>query len=197
MANTTRAYTNIKTIEDFKNDLLEYPQYVNSALFQKVTLLKSIQALNAMDEETSQKFLECLHHIDKKQSCPGSSNGNRFHKVPTILASAIYFAYYPTSIEGLNYDEIAILSKYSIPEAIEFYQTASTNWTKSLLGEITSKSDDHMALSGYMELASCQMDFGSTPEAVAKYFHETPPQTLRQEVHIFTEKQIEKGGIYL
>lgn len=197
MANNTRAYTTVKTIEDFKSNLLEYPEYVDKNFMPKDLIQMSLQGLNEMDRETSTRFLTCLHHIDKKFSEAGAANANRFHKVPTILASAIYFAYCKDSIEGLSDDEIALLSEYSIPEPFNFYETAKTTWPKELLGAINSVSDDYMELQDYMLLADHQINEGTSKQEVITYFTETPHEIIKNTAFAYVAEQFEKGAIYL
>lgn len=197
MARTLKAFTSVKTINDLKNNLLEYPIYTERSFIDDSTLKLALHGLDVMDENISQQFIAYLHHVDTKMNCPGAANGNRYHKVPTILAGAIYFAYYPDTIADLNFDEIAILSKFSTVEPLSFYKQARNRWTKELLSQITSLSTDHMALSSFMELANLKLDSGMSSSQVTEYMGNTPPATLSQTAYDYIGEELEKGGYYL
>lgn len=197
MSRKTRAYTDITTIEDLKRDIVAYPQYVDRGFLTLGTIQKALQSFNDMDEQTTTRFFNYLHHIDRRMSCPGTANANRFHKVPNLLIGAIYLTYYPDTVAQLNNDELMFLSSFSIPEPLSFYETATTTWTKDLLGTLSSLSDDYMQVLSYMEYANHKLDTGTSSEEVATYLRETPIETLKQETRDYETTEFEKGALYL
>lgn len=197
MGRKTHAYTDITTLEGFKEDLVAYPQYVDKGFLPLSTLQKSLQSFNDMDDQTTKRFFDYLHHVDKKMSCPGTANGNRFHKVPVLLTGAVYLTYYPETVSQLDNDELMHLSRFSIPEPLAFYETATATWTKDLLGTLSSLSDDYMQVFSYMEYADHKLETGSSPEEVTTYLKETPVEALKQETMDYETKEFEKGALYL
>lgn len=192
MSKKTYAYKTVKTIEDFKKDLLEYPQYAEESFLTKNTLPIAIQCLDEMNEEAQERFLSCLHHIDKRLGNPGSAKADRFHKVPIILSSAIYFAYFNDAIKDYTNDEIMLLSEYSFPEHLEFYQTATKSWTKELLGTINSLDNDPLELMDYMILAGQSLEQQCTPTEITEYLKATPPRAIKEGVQAFVEMPFER-----
>ena len=197
MAEQRRAYREVKTIADLKTDLNNYPKYVYQNYFNQESLNYALSGLDIMTEENQEFFLEFVHHIDRTMSMPGTANANRYHKVPTILAAAIYYAYYPEIIEDLDYDELAVLAKHAIPEPFDFYSTSRNIFSKQLLNTIHSLGDDFMYRSMYSEMAEDKISAGASPTDVINYFKTTPKEQINKEGFAFAENQIREGGYYL
>lgn len=197
MAESKRAYKDTKTIADLKEDFANFPRYVYQGYFDPESLNYALSGLDIITEENKEYFLEFVHHIDKTMSMAGTANANRYHKIPTILAAAIYYAYYPEKIEDLDYDELAVLAKHAIPEPFEFYQTSRTMFSKELLSTIHNLGDDFMYRSMYTELAEYKITEGKSPNEVTKYFKETPKEKINQEGFTYSQNMIRIGGYYL
>ncbi len=195
MAYKNLAFKEIKTIDDFKADLLKYPEYVECLFFPKETLEVALRGLDKLDESTTKTFIQFIHHVDGKMAVAGANKGNRFHKIPLILASTIYFAYYKDVIADLDFDEIALLSNYSLNEQLPFYQTATDKWPKELLGSIKDLDGEYTSLSNVMVLADHKLETGSTIEEVITYMRKTPPDQIKAESGEFASKVLDQGGI--
>lgn len=197
MANKQRAFTEIKTMADFKYELDTHPNYVFRAYFNSDSLEYALNGLNIMTDENEEAFLGFVHHIDKTLSMAGTAHGNRFHKIPTALAGAIFYAYCPETIEGLTYDEIAILAKFAIPETFDFYETSAAYFGKDLLATIHSIGEDFMYHSMYMELADYKLKQGQTKEEVTSFMKDNPLEQVKQEAFDYAQAVIEIAGRYL
>lgn len=197
MNDKLQAFQNVKTIADFKQQLEANPEYVYKGYFHKETLDYALSGLDIMTEENKTAFLGFIQHIDRKMSMASTAKGNSYHKIPTALAGAIYYAYFPENIEGLNYDIITILAKHLIPKSFESYSTAVDYYGKELLGVIHELGTDFMSRDVLMDLADIKLENGETKDKVVSYMTTTPIETLKQESYDYIEKSIEIAGRYL
>ena len=111
-----KAFDEIKTIKDFKKDIENNPRYANGTYMNQESLEYAFNGLRMLEDDGETTFMKFIHHVDKKLSMGGTANGNRYHKIPTILAGAIYLAYFSEEVADLTLDELTILSKHSIVE---------------------------------------------------------------------------------
>lgn len=197
MANKQRAFQEVQTIADFKQDLTTYPRYVYKACLTNENVDYALNALNIMTEENEEKFLRFLHHIDRNLSMGGTAAANRYHKIPTALAGAIYFAYYPETVEELSLDEMTVLAKYMCPEPFDNYPAAVEHFGKELLGTIHSIGIDFMYRETYMNLANKKLEEGLPREEVTAYMTSKPIEELNQEAFEFEREELERVGKYL
>ncbi len=192
-----KAFEGVKTINDFKADLENNPRYANGSYMNQEALQYAFNGLRMLEDDGEKTFMSYLHQVDRRLSMAGTANGNRYHKIPTILAGAIYLAYFRDDISELTLDELAILSKHSIVEPFSSYEMNTKKYPKELLGTIKSISEDFMFSDLYMELADKKIEEGQTPHEISEYMKSTPIKTLNQEGFDYVDQMIQEGGIYL
>lgn len=192
-----KAFDDVRTINDFKKDLESNPRYANGTYMNQEAVQYAFNGLRMLEDDGEQTFMSYLHQVDKRLSMAGTANGNRYHKIPTILAGAIYLAYFKDDISDLTLDELAILSKHSIVEPFSFYEINPNKYSKELLGTIKSISEDFMFSDLYMELADKKIEEGQTPHEISEYMKSTPIKALNQEAFDYVDQMIQEGGIYL
>mgnify|MGYP003310441656 CR=1 FL=1 len=60
----------------------------------------------------AKRILDFANSVDRKMNFGGQAHKNRYHKIPTILAGAIYFNEYPENVEDLELvDNISVKIK--------------------------------------------------------------------------------------
>ena len=192
-----KAFDDVRNIDDLRNDIANNPRYANGTYMNQESLEYAFSGLRILEDDGEKTFLKFVHHVDKKLSMAGTANGNRYHKIPTVLAGAIYLAYFKEEVSELTLDELTILSKHSIVEPFAFYEINTQKYTKELLGTIESISEDIMFSDLYMELADKKLEEGETPHEISEYMKTTPTETLNKEGFDYVDQIIQEGGIYL
>ena len=117
---------------------------------------------------------------------------NRYHKIPTILAGAIYLDLYPDTVVKLTPAELEILAKHSIILPLSFYKTATMYYTKELLAVINEKGEDFMFKTDYIYFTKKYFKMGKTPTEVTEYFRKTPTEELTEEAFEYERKMMEE-----
>lgn len=181
MNKTMRAFAEIKTISDFKQELENSVEYVNGSYFNQETLETAITSLNSMPAEQQARFLSFIHHVDRTMSMAGAAKANRYHKIPTALAGCIYFAQFPETIKDLSYDELSVLARHSAIAPLAFYESAVEKYGQELLAAIVAKSEDYMYRGTYLALASQKISEGQSKEEVVNYITNMPLNELKEE----------------
>ena len=192
-----KAFDELKTIKDLKKDIENNPRYANGTYMNQDALGYAFTGLRMLEEDGEKNFMKFVHHVDKKLSMGGTANGNRYHKIPTILAGAIYLAYFSEEVADLTLDELTILAKHSIVVPFEFYETSPKTYSKELLGTISSISEDFMFADLYMELADKKIEEGQSPQEISDYMKTTPTEILNREGFDYVYSLIQGGSIYL
>lgn len=192
-----KAFDELKTIKDLKKDIENNPRYANGTYMNQDALGYAFTGLRMLEEDGEKNFMKFVHHVDKKLSMGGTANGNRYHKIPTILAGAIYLAYFSEEVADLTLDELTILAKHSIVVPFEFYETSPKTYSKELLGTISSISEDFMFADLYMELADKKIEEGQSPQEISDYMKTTPTEILNREGFDYVDSLIQGGSIYL
>lgn len=192
-----KAFDELKTIKDLKKDIENNPRYANGTYMNQDAVGYAFTGLRMLEEDGEKNFMKFVHHVDKKLSMGGTANGNRYHKIPTILAGAIYLAYFSEEVADLTLDELTILAKHSIVVPFEFYETSPKTYSKELLGTISSISEDFMFADLYMELADKKIEEGQSPQEISDYMKTTPTEILNREGFDYVDSLIQGGSIYL
>lgn len=192
-----KAFDELKTIKDLKKDIENNPRYANGTYMNQDALGYAFTGLRMLEEDGEKNFMKFVHHVDKKLSMGGTANGNRYHKIPTILAGAIYLAYFSEEVADLTLDELTILAKHSIVVPFEFYETSPKTYSKELLGTISSISEDFMFADLYMELADKKIEEGQSPQEISDYMKKTSTEILNREGFDYVDSLIQGGSIYL
>ena len=164
--------------------------YVGKSYFIHDVYEQAIASLYVQDDITKEKIVGFANYVDSNMNLPTQANKNRYHKIPTILAGAIYLDLYPDKVEELSNEELQTLAKYSINLPLIFYKNATMYYTKELLSAINQISSDFMYQSGYMYLAEKYLAAGKTPTEIAKYLLETDPKQLFEELIDYETKKI-------
>ncbi len=196
MASNHRAYKDLTTIAEFKEDLEAFPRYT-TGYFPEDTIDYAFSALSMLEQEDEKKFVKFIHHVDKSLSMGGTANANRFHKIPTLLSGAIFFAYYPESIEDLDFDELAILAKYTICTTADKYPVYAQKFSKRLLRTVHDIGPDFMYRSEYIDYANHLIDEGSQADDVADYFRTEPLEKIKKEAMDYSYAQIQEAYKHL
>ena len=76
-----------------------------------------------------------MRHVDRKLSTGGAAKGNRFHKIPTVMAGCIYLTYYNDQIKDLNYYYKALDPDYKKFLGKKKYLEISNNLITKVIGE--------------------------------------------------------------
>ena len=192
-----KAFDELKTIKDLKKDIENNPRYATGTYMNQDAVGYAFTGLRMLEEDGEKNFMKFVHHVDKKLSMGGTANGNRYHKIPTILAGAIYLAYFSEEVADLTLDELTILAKHSIVVPFEFYETSPKTYSKELLGTISSISEDFMFADLYMELADKKIEEGQSPQEISDYMKTTPTEILNREGFDYVDSLIQGGSIYL
>ena len=193
----SKAFDHITTFQELIEDVKANMKYLTSGYFHEKGVEVAVQALTDMDERKQKQTLRYMKFVDSKLTMGGAANGNRFHKIPTLLAGCIYIAYHQDQIKDLNLDELAILSRFSIVELPEFYQTAVDYLGHELLTVVSDKHYDFMFQSGYMNYAESKIREGTPREVVTKEIKETPIKELSEKVFEWERELIQEAGKYL
>ena len=164
-------------LEEMKRQIPEMSRYY----FHEETLPVAIASLSTQDPNKRKRILDFANSVDRKMNFGGQAHKNRYHKIPTILAGAIYYSEYPESVEELDADEMEILAKHSITFPISFYKNATMYYTKQLLRTIYEIGPDFMFRTGYMFLTEKYFDQGKTPDEINTYFKESDLKELLEE----------------
>ncbi|MBQ3511740.1 MAG: hypothetical protein IJA30_05520 [Bacilli bacterium] len=194
---TAKAFTEVETFDDFKQEIQNSINYLTSGYFHPQGAELSIKSLNDMDEKTQKQLLRFMRHVDRKLSTGGAAKGNRFHKIPTVMAGCIYLTYYNDQIKDLSMDEFMLLSKFSIVEPPEFYQGAVDYLGKDLLTAVTEKHFDYMFQTGFLNFAEDKIRNGEDKDDVATFVRETPLEELSQQTFEYERNLLLEVGKYL
>ena len=193
----SKAFEHINTFQELIEDVKENMKYLTSGYFHEKGVEVAVKALTEMDEQQQKQTLRYMKLVDRKLTMGGAANGNRFHKIPTLLAGCIYIAYHQDQIKDLNLDELSILSRFSIVEPPEFYETAVDYLGHELLTVVADKHYDFMFQSGYMNYAESKIRNGTPKEVVTQEIKETPVQELSEKVFEWERELIQEAGKYL
>ena len=191
MAKDKLIFKQTKSYEEVVRLLEAELPYISKYYFHEDAIEQALASFHTQDEKTQAKIVAFANHVDKKMNFGGQAHKNRFHKIPTILAGAIYLDLYPEAVEGLTPDELEILAKHSITLPLMFYKSAPMYYTKELLAVIYEKGEDFMYRTGYMFLTEKYFDMKKTPEEVTAYFKEKSVKELTEESFEY-ERQIYK-----
>ena len=164
-------------LEEMKRQIPEMSKY----FMDEESLKVAIQSIQTVDEPTRKKILAFANSVDRKMNFGGQAHKNRYHKIPTILAGAIYYSEFPESVASLDVDVLEILAKHSITFPISFYKNATMYYTKQLLRTIYEIGPDFMFRTGYMFLTEKYFDQGKTPDEINTYFKESDLKELLEE----------------
>ena len=164
-------------LEEMKRQIPEMSKYY----MDEESLKVAIQSIQTVDEPTRKKILAFANSVDRKMNFGGQAHKNRYHKIPTILAGAIYYSEFPESVASLDVDELEILAKHSITFPISFYKNATMYYTKQLLRTIYEIGPDFMYRTGYMFLTEKYFEQGKTSEEINEYFKTSNLQELLEE----------------
>ncbi len=197
MAKKQKAYDEVTSIAEFKQDLLAYPQYTDTLFLTKDTLAMALTGLNNSTPEKEKDFLTFMHYVDSRLSMPGLANCNRFHKIPVILAGSIYINYYPETIADLTLEELRLLATYSVVEPPYFYPTATALVNKELLSAVINKTQECSYQTDFLEIAISKIKHGAPREEVIADFNETPLEKLEEESQAHTEEMFKEIAKYL
>ena len=176
-------------LEEMKRQVPEMSKYY----FNDETLPSALQAIATQDPNKRKKILAFANSVDRKMNFGGQAHKNRYHKIPTILAGALYYSEYPESVEDLDVDEMEILAKHSITFPISFYKQATMYYTKQLLRTIYEIGPDYMFRTGYMFLTEKYFDQGKTPEEVNTYFRNSNLKELLEESFEYERMIVEEA----
>ena len=164
-------------LEEMKNQIPEMSKYY----MDEDSLQIALNSINTKDETIRKRILSFANSVDRKMNFGGQAHKNRYHKIPTILAGAIYCAEFRDTIKELDDDELEILAKHSITFPISFYKTATMYYTKQLLRTIYEIGPDFMFRTGYMFLTEKYFEQGKTPEEINTYFKTSNLKELLEE----------------
>lgn len=192
-----KAFDQINSIADLRVELQENINYLTGYYLNSETLDAAIAGLNILTEQGQKDYLTFVHHVDKSLSLAGAAKANRYHKIPTIMAGLIYYAYYPSTITDLTLDEITILAKFSIVESLQFYENSVEYYGKPLLSTVASLSPDFMYRDGFMHLANKYLKEGTENSSVVTHFETTPLEDLKQEMFTYEQEIVKEVGKYL
>lgn len=192
MAKEKLIFNNTNSYEELVRLLeIELP-YVNKYYFHEDAIEQALASFHTSDEKTRKRILTFANHVDKKMNFASQAHKNRYHKIPTILAGAIYLDLYPDTVCKLTPSELEILAKHSITLPLTFYKTATMYYTKELLAVIDEKGEDFMFKTDYIYLTEKYFNMGQTPEEVTEYFRKTPTKELTEEAFEYERKMIEE-----
>lgn len=181
MAKEKLIFNKTTNYEEFLDEMKRQIPEMSKYYLHEETLPVALQALATQDQKTRKRILDFANSVDRKMNFGGQAHKNRYHKIPTILAGAIYFSEYPDSVEQLDADEMEILAKHSITFPISFYKNATMYYTKQLLRTIYEIGPDFMFRTGYMFLTEKYFDQGKSPDEINTYFKNSNLKELLEE----------------
>lgn len=149
--------------------------------FHSDSIEQAKASLHTLDPKTQQQILKFANHVDKSMNFGGQARKNSYHKVPTILAGAIYLDLYPEHVADLSSLELETLAKHSITLPLTFYKKSKMYYTKELLAAINAIGPDYMYRTGYMFLTEKYFEQGKTPQEVTEYFLTADRKSLLKE----------------
>lgn len=136
----------------FSNDKISYDDYlktvesminVGSSICSKDCLETGIASITKMDDSVKRKkLIGASVTVDRELSIPYSGSANVFKKLPMIMTLANMIENHYPLIEGLNNDELVLLSYFSFVE------------DSSNMGEHLKLFGDHDLLSSVIEKTS-------------------------------------------
>ena len=181
MAKEKLIFNKTTDYNEFLEEMQRQVPKMSKYYFNDETLPVALQAIATQDPNKRKKILAFANSVDRKMNFGGQAHKNRYHKIPTILAGALYYSEYPESVEDLDVDEMEILAKHSITFPISFYKQATMYYTKQLLRTIYEIGPDYMYRTGYMFLTEKYFDQGKTPEEINTYFKNSDLKELLEE----------------
>lgn len=197
MARLNKAFNSVNTYDDLKNEFIDSMNYLTSGFFCPENLEIAVNAITNATLEQQQKILQYTKHVDRKLSAPGTAKGNRFHKIPTLMTGILYITLFPEQISDLSFDELTVLSRYSIVEPITFYETAVDYFGKDLLSVVSQKHFDFMYQSTFIELAGSKIREGQKNKDVTEYIKNTSIEELLKDSIEWEEKTLKEVGMWL
>lgn len=183
---TTDYNTFLTYMDELISDMSQY-------YFHSDSIEQAKASLYALNPETQQKILKFANHVDKSMNFGSQARKNAYHKVPTILAGAIYLDLYPEQVADLSFLELETLAKHSITLPLMFYKKSKMYYTKELLAAINEIGPDFMYRTGYMFLTEKYFKQGKTPQEVTEYFLTADKKALLKEPFDYEYFQIEEG----
>lgn len=190
-------FESINSIKDLKKQLLleENFYYIDTSTINPNTIETSLINLNNLNQEQEKNFINFIHYADKIMNYNGQANGNRFQKIPTILSSIIYFANFYDKISNYDYEQIALLAKYSALEEYSFYEESFTIYTPTILNAITMQKTDFMNKCVICEMVMKLFEENKNEQEIIHYINNTDPKVIAQELYKYLKQELEKGGI--
>ena len=185
-----RIFENIETKEDIIKMIELNSKWVLNPYLQRSSLEMVIPKLVTLSKEDEKKAVEYIHHVDNFLNIASQAEGNKMHKIPTFIIGMHYMLNHPDKIEGLDLDEITLLSKYSIVEDEDFYNDKKQVFTKDILKSVLNKTKDDSRRDLLMNMIMRMNKNGSSLEEIQKYIEETPIEEL---VKIGNEQEHEEG----
>ena len=161
--------------------------------FHSDSIEQAKASLHTLDAETRKKILAYANYVDKSMNFGGQARKNAYHKVPTVLAGAIYLDLYPDQVADLSLAELETLAKHSITLPLTFYKISKMYYTKELLAAINAIGPDYMYCTGYMFLTEKYFEQGKTPQEVTEYFLTADKKALLKESFDYEHFLIEEG----
>lgn len=166
-------------------------QYLANGYFLSDVVPIGISAMKNISVECQPKFCEFVSYVDK-HFVLSSNMTNLYHKIPTIVAGSIYFVHQEDMAKELSVEELATLAKYSITQPVDFYEQASTTFTKDVLATVVEKTTDFFARDSLMYLVDEAFSRGDIKEEIMQKITSEPLDALLQEAFITEEQQVEK-----
>ena len=193
MAKDRLIFNKTTDYEEFLKEMKEQIPSMSKYYFHEDSLPIALNAILTKDESTRKKILSFANSVDRKMNFASQAHKNRYHKIPTILAGAVYYSEYPDTIADLDNDELEILAKHSITLPISFYKQATMYYTKQLLRTIYEIGPDYMYRTGYMFLTEKYFEQGKTPEEVNEYFSNSDLKELLEESFEYERMTMEEA----
>lgn len=191
--NKNMAFSEIRNFSDIKKEVENSMEYLLMQ-FNSETLKLALSGLNDSNEEVEEKTLQFMHHIDQNMSATGSANGNRFHKIPTLIAGYTYLKYYKEQVENLSLDELSLLARYSPAGDPSFYEHAVDYFEKGTLAAIINKHPEYYHQDKYMCLVGKRLSENMSNEDAAEFIRTTSVEELEKEADEDYKKIIQEVG---
>lgn len=191
--NKNIAFSDIKNFSDMKKEVENSMEYLLMQ-FNNETLELALNGLKSSNEEVEEKTLQFMHYIDQIMSTTGSAHGNRFHKIPTLIAGYTYLKYYNEQIQDLSLDEFALLSRVSIGGDPTFYETAVDYIGKNTLSAIVNKHPVYYHQDKYICLVLKRLKENMSTSDAETFIRTTSVEELEKEADEDYKKILEEEG---
>ena len=192
-----KAFKEMKTISDYKQEIENSVKYLVDSFFNMNTFKSSMDGLASMSEQQIESFLKFVRHVDETFNMDAAADCNRYHKIPTIVAGSVYFSYFPEVTKELNLDELSTLAFFSVVEPISFYEHAVDTVGKEVLSTVINKTPNYLERMHIMIVVDEQKKAGQTKEDIVKYITDSPLEQLKEECQRKTAEDIAGMGLPL